>query len=78
MTRNESTIDRWIRVVVGAGAIIWAAALGWSGAWAIILLIVGVVLVVTGAVGFCPLYRALGMSTTGTGTSDQPRVGAGH
>jgi hypothetical protein len=63
MVRNESNVDRIVRALVGAVLLIaWVA--GWlTGTLAIVLGIVGVVLLVTATVGFCPLYRVLGVST---------------
>ena len=63
MTRNESTLDRTVRLVLGAAAIVWAGMLGWSTAGGIVLVVLGAVLLVTAAIGFCPLYRLLGLST---------------
>jgi Inner membrane protein YgaP-like, transmembrane domain len=63
MSTNESTIDRIIRAVLGIAAIVGAIALGVGSAMGIVLLVVGGILAVTAAVGFCPLYRALGIST---------------
>ena len=58
MTYNEGTIDRVLRVILGAGAI----ALVFVGphtpwGWA------GLVPLVTGLVGLCPLYSILGITT---------------
>jgi type IV secretory pathway TrbD component len=63
MTINESTIDRGIRVVAGVVAAIVAFVVGIGSVLGIVLAVVGVVLLATGAVGFCPLYRVLGIST---------------
>jgi hypothetical protein len=63
MITNESNIDRIIRVVIGVAAFIAAFAVGLSSVGGIILAVVGVVMLVTAAVGFCPLYRIFGMST---------------
>lgn len=63
MTVNESSFDRVLRVVVGA-LLVLAWGLGWwTGTWAVVLGIVGIVLILTGLIGFCPLYRAFGIST---------------
>jgi O-antigen/teichoic acid export membrane protein len=64
MTRNESNLDRALRVIVGAVLLVaWIA--GWlTGAWAVVLGIVGLILVLTGVVGFCPAYRLFGISTS--------------
>jgi len=58
MKANEGTVDRSLRVVAGL-ALIALAATGTVGAWGWI----GVVPLLTGAVGWCPLYRVLGINT---------------
>lgn len=58
MKTNEGSVDRGLRVVAGL-ALIALAATGTVGAWGWI----GVVPLATGAVGFCPLYKVLGMNT---------------
>ncbi|HEU6454138.1 MAG TPA: DUF2892 domain-containing protein [Roseateles sp.] len=58
MKTNEGSVDRGLRVVAGL-ALIALAATGTVGAWGWI----GVVPLLTGAVGFCPLYKVLGMNT---------------
>lgn len=63
MSTNESTLDRIIRGVVGAIALIIAVVVGMGSVGGILLVVVGGILVVTAAVGFCPLYRILGLST---------------
>jgi uncharacterized membrane protein len=70
MTRNESTIDRAIRAIIGIGAIAVAFAVGAGSLLGIVLFVVAAIMLVTAAVGFCPLYRVLGISTC--------RVHAGH
>lgn len=62
MKANESTVDRIIRAVVGVAALLGAFAIG-SGVAFVALLVVGAILLVTAAVGFCPLYRVFGIST---------------
>ena len=52
---NESNRDRIVRVVVGGG-LLALGAFTFSGAGAIAAIGVGVILVGTGAVGFCPIY----------------------
>lgn len=63
MTTNESSLDRIIRLVIGVVALVAAFAVGLGSLGGIILAVVGVVMLVTAAVGFCPLYRVFGMST---------------
>ncbi|HWH61638.1 MAG TPA: DUF2892 domain-containing protein [Ginsengibacter sp.] len=65
MKRNMGVLDRTIRVLIAAAvaALVFTNAI--SGAWAIVLMILAGVLVVTSLVSFCPLYAALGCSTFG-------------
>ena len=60
---NESTPDRIIRVVLGVALLALAFAGIVSGAVAILAWVVGAILLVTGVVGFCPLYAILRVST---------------
>jgi hypothetical protein len=63
LTTNEAPIDRIIRIVAGIGL----AGLALAGAVAAPLLyvvwLVAAILLVTGVVGFCPLYAVLRVST---------------
>ena len=63
MGKNESNIDRIIRVVAGVVAVVVALAVGAGSVGGIILLVVAAVMFGTAAVGFCPLYRVLGVNT---------------
>lgn len=58
MTRNEGNLDRALRVVAGL-LLIGLAATNTVGAWGYI----GVVPLLTGAIGTCPLYSILGLNT---------------
>lgn len=64
MTTNEGSVDRIVRVIVGVALLVVAFAGMVTGVWVWLLGIVGAVLLVTGAVGFCPLYAMLNMRTT--------------
>jgi len=57
MKKNMGGIDRGVRLVAGLALIIWALTGGPVWAW------IGVLLVVTGALGFCPAYLPFGIST---------------
>ncbi len=61
MKTNEGTLDRGLRVVAGL-ALIGMAATGVVGAWGYI----GVVPLLTGAIGMCPIYTLLGINTCPT------------
>ena len=63
MTRNMGVIDRIIRVVLAlVVALLYFAGLI-TGTAALILGIVAAILIVTSALGFCPLYVPLGINT---------------
>jgi hypothetical protein len=63
MIKNENGIDRIIRVVIAVAALVGAVAMGFSGVLAWVLVAVAAIMLVTAAVGFCPLYRIFGIST---------------
>ena len=60
---NVATWERALRIAVGI-AMLW---LGWSnvvdGIWAIALVIFAWVPLLTGLLGWCPIYSLLGLST---------------
>jgi len=58
---NEGTIDRALRVIVGA-ALILAYFFNPDGAYSWLYWI-GIIPLVTGAIGSCPLYSIFGIST---------------
>lgn len=58
MQANVGTIDRVLRIVVGA-ALVAAAATGKVGVWGYI----GIVPILTGLFRFCPAYTLLGIRT---------------
>ena len=63
MKVNESGVDRIIRVVLGI--ILLALSFGsvvTGGLW-IVVLVLGAVALLTGIVGFCPLYAMLKIRT---------------
>lgn len=61
MKNNVGLIDRWIRVCLGVAMILFAAMspdvpyafIGW----------LGIIPLVTGLLGWCGIYRVLGIST---------------
>ena len=58
MKTNEGTIDRALRVIAGL-VLIGLAATGTVGIWGWI----GIIPLLTGAIGFCPAYSIFGIST---------------
>ena len=63
MFTNESNLDRGLRAVAGLVLAIAAFAVGAGSTVGIILIVLAAILLVTAAVGFCPLYRLLGLRT---------------
>jgi hypothetical protein len=61
---NESTVDRGIRIVIALAAVVAAFAVGAGSLLGVVLFLVALIMVVTAAVGFCPLYRVFGLSTS--------------
>jgi hypothetical protein len=59
---NESTPDRAIRVIVGLALLIWFAYDQGAGLWHYAKLI-GIIPLVTGLIGTCPIYSIFGIST---------------
>lgn len=58
MKLNLSTVDRILRVVFGLALVVYCFTTPYKA-----LALVGVILAVTGLVGFCPIYRMLRVST---------------
>lgn len=61
MNRNEATWDRALRVIAGIALVALTLA-GTIGVWGWI----GIVPLLTGALGWCPLYTVLGIKTCPT------------
>jgi hypothetical protein len=58
MSKNEGTLDRAARILLGV-VLLALAATGTLGAWAW----VGIVPLATGLMGWCPLYSLIGVNT---------------
>ncbi len=63
MKINVGAIDRVVRVIAGLALIAFALGFLWPGTGWNWVGWIGIIPLVTGAVGMCPLYSALGMST---------------
>lgn len=63
MTRNLNNPDRLVRTVVGLVLVAVAVPVGVASFAGVVLLLLAAVMLGTAAVGFCPLYVALGIST---------------
>jgi len=63
LTTNESQQDRRLRIVLGVAILVVGMTYGsWWG-------LVGLIPILTGAAGFCPLYAVLGIDSRRTRTA---------
>jgi hypothetical protein len=68
MTRNMGALDRGLRVfVVAPVAIVLAFVIGAGTVGGIIVLVVAGIMLVSSAMGFCPTYTLIGISTYPSG-----------
>ena len=58
---NVGTPDRIVRIVVAILAVV--GALNTAGILSVVLWIVAAIMAITAVVGFCPLYRLVGVNT---------------
>ncbi len=61
MERNEGTVDRILRIVIGLILII-AGSMNYIP-FGLLFAVIGVVLIFTGVTGFCALYKIFGIKT---------------
>jgi len=64
MKVNESGLDRVLRVVVGIALILLYLLGVVGGTLGVVLIVVGAIALITGLVGFCPLYSLLKIQTS--------------
>ncbi len=63
MKTNESNVDRIIRVVVGVVLLFLGFGGALAGSLAVMADVLGAVMLLTAAIGFCPLYAVFKFST---------------
>ena len=63
MDKNEGKVDRILRLLLGL-ALLSLTLVGPQSLWGLI----GLVPLLTGIVGFCPIYKILGMNTASSET----------
>ena len=63
MERNVGTVDRVIRIILGLILLIGPMQMGYSCAVAYIVMLIGVILLITGIIGYCGLYNVIGINT---------------
>ena len=60
MKKNVGQVDRWIRIVVGVAILSLLVFLSGPIRW---IGLVGLIFIVTGIVGYCPIYGLLKIRT---------------
>ncbi len=63
MTCNVGIVERPIRIVAGILLLGIGAFAGFSALKSSIALVVGTIVLVTGAIGFCPIWTLVGINT---------------
>lgn len=63
MKKNVCGVERTIRILLGITLPILYFAKVAQGAWGIVTLVIGLILLITGFVKFCPLNSLLGINT---------------
>ena len=63
MKKNMGTVDKTIRIFVAAIVALLYFTGVITGTWAIVLMVLALVFVITSLISFCPLYSLLGITT---------------
>ncbi len=63
MNANVGKLDRIVRIVAGIVLAVLYFNGTLTGTLGVVLLVVGIVLILTALIKFCPLYRVIGMSS---------------
>ncbi len=63
MKKNIGITDKWIRILIALVILILYAFSIITGTLAMVLLIIGIILLFTTLIGFCPLYTLFGINT---------------
>lgn len=63
MTKNMGSADRIIRLVIAAIAVFLYSNGTLTETWGIVAIVVAAIFVLTSMVGFCPIYKLVGLST---------------
>lgn len=69
LIRNVGSTDKIIRIVAGAVLGAWGLlGAGITTAFGLIAVVAGVILLATGLINFCPIFKLLGISSTSKST----------
>ena len=79
MEMNQGLTDRIVRTAMGAGILVVVAYMLASptavieGVFVLALAIFGIIVLLTGVIGWCPTYALLGLSTCASERRPKPR-----
>lgn len=67
MTRNVGTVDRVIRAILGIALLVYFGInyTAMSLLWNIIVVAAALILLITGLIGFCPMYALFRLESSG-------------
>ena len=68
MTKNVHPVDRVLRLVLAIALAVLAFKAGLGSTSGVVYAVFAVTTVLTSGIGFCPLYRLLGVNTNRIGT----------
>ncbi|HSA95693.1 MAG TPA: DUF2892 domain-containing protein [Acidobacteriota bacterium] len=74
MKTNMGRLDRTLRLIAALAFLVLAIAGVVKGTLAVILIVLAAVFVLTTLIGFCPLYKPLGVSTKPEDKAGTPRI----
>ncbi|VXC21408.1 conserved hypothetical protein [Flavobacterium sp. 9AF] len=63
MKKNMGKGDRFLRVIIGIVAFVFGLSDLVEGTWKWVALAVGIIMILTSLIQFCPLYTLLGINT---------------
>ncbi len=63
MKKNMGSADRIIRLLIAAIAVFLYSNGTLTGTWGIVAIVVAAIFALTSLVGFCPIYKIVGLST---------------
>lgn len=66
MTCNVGGVEKPIRIVIGIGLLGLGAFAGLTAELTTVALVLGTIALVTGVIGFCPLWKLVGLNTCPT------------
>jgi hypothetical protein len=65
LVKNVGMIDRVVRIILGIILLAVFALNMVAAPWSYLVALIGLIALITGAIGTCPLYSVIGFSTLG-------------